>query len=305
MSDISYQVGIIGAGWVGKALAAHLTEKQITTLVTARSQQVLNTLANSGLTAVNFDADFSVEVNSSVEVDVEPIKHLQKCHTLVICIPPKMRTVEAIENNNYGKQIANIINIAQAKGSHVKQLILLSSTAVYGGLTGAVNEQTPLAKSNDKSTILQNVEQQVLSSKVQSPVVLRLAGLIGYNRFPGRFFAGRTIADPESVVNLIHRDDVIKVLSKLIEDNLAKQEFISTPAVLNVVAPTHPSRKSFYGKAVSLISDEPAEFNTQPKSSEELGKQVDSIMIDLLNVEYTHPCLMTYLENSAIEELNS
>ena len=48
--------------------------------------------------------------------------------------------------------------------------------------------------------------------------LIRFAGLLGYNRKPGNFFKnGKSIPNPEGVVNMIHQDDCVLIISKIIE----------------------------------------------------------------------------------------
>ncbi len=46
---------------------------------------------------------------------------------------------------------------------------------------------------------------------------LRLAGLVGPGRHPGRFFAGKTAPDGEHGVNLVHLQDVIGAITLLLQ----------------------------------------------------------------------------------------
>jgi nucleoside-diphosphate-sugar epimerase len=69
---------------------------------------------------------------------------------------------------------------------------------------------------------------------------LRFGGLIGEDRNPIRFLAGRNnIENPNAPINLIHQDDCIGILLKIIESNCWGETF-------NAVAPFHPSREDYY-----------------------------------------------------------
>ena len=47
--------------------------------------------------------------------------------------------------------------------------------------------------------------------------ILRLAGLVGPGRHPGRFFAGKSAPDGQHGVNLVHLEDVIGAIELLLQ----------------------------------------------------------------------------------------
>ena len=75
------------------------------------------------------------------------------------------------------------------------------------------------------------------------------------------------VAKPNAVVNLIHQEDCIAIICKIIETN-------TYGITLNAVNPSHPSRKAYYfAKAKEYNLPEPL-FN---ENETQLGKQVDSV----------------------------
>src|SRR5690606_7502094 len=85
-------------------------------------------------------------------------------------------------------------------------------------------------------------------------LILRLAGLIGPQRMPGRFFAGKTeIANGLAPVNLIHRDDAVRMIQCLIEDEQAA-------GIYNGCAPSHPAKADFYTLAAAKEKLKPPAF---------------------------------------------
>jgi NAD dependent epimerase/dehydratase family enzyme len=72
--------------------------------------------------------------------------------------------------------------------------------------------------------------------------VVRFGGLIGEDRHPVKFLSGRkNVEQPDSPVNLIHQNDCIGILLTLIEKEIYGEVF-------NAVAPSHPTRKTYYTK---------------------------------------------------------
>lgn len=54
----------------------------------------------------------------------------------------------------------------------------------------------------------------------------RLAGLVGPSRHPGRWLAGKTgLPGGNAPVNLVHQDDVIGILLRVLENNMLGDVF--------------------------------------------------------------------------------
>jgi len=72
--------------------------------------------------------------------------------------------------------------------------------------------------------------------------VIRLSGLVGPDRIPGRFFAGKSnIPNGDAPVNLIHRADCIKFIEAIIDQEKWGEVF-------NLSADKHPTKREFYTK---------------------------------------------------------
>ncbi|WP_169303144.1 NAD(P)-binding domain-containing protein [Thalassotalea mangrovi] len=276
-------VAIIGAGWLGLPLAQHLQAQGAQVMVTATSAEKTAQLAKRGLNSVCYQAS----ANSMRRDDDQAAKKIFSCQVVIICIPPKIRH----GLTNYPELIKDIVVNAEAPGSQVQQLILCSSTAVYNGLSGEVDETCQLNLSTDKTAILAAAEQQVLTSKVSKSQVVRLGGLIGPERHPGRFFSeDRLITNPESPINFVHRDDVIAALAYLI-----KHQHTLAAATVNVVAPGHPQRRQFYQRAHAVLERNPPQFSVQQDIDGKLVKP--TVLLDQ-GFQFHHPDLLAWLENS-------
>lgn len=281
MNNIKNSVAIIGAGWVGKSLAQTLQSSLVDVLATVHSDESMRELTNLGINVSQLTLAKEQEI-----IHHHPILQQQ---VLIVCIPPGIR----YGKSDYPDKITQLIKAAELPSSKVKGVILLSSTAVYNGLSGYVNEASELNLHADKVAIINQAEQLILHSKLNHKIVLRLAGLIGYNRQPGRFFKPEgEIANPESVVNFIHRDDVLgiilNVLAKL--GDLNGEQSLAT--MYNCVANIHPKRRDFYSEAIQQLHAQPASFAPQVEAQ---GKQVDSLYISTLNYHFIHNDLMSWL----------
>ena len=138
--------------------------------------------------------------------------------------------------------------------------------------------------------LLKEVEDQFLAIQDRSVVILRLAGLVGPGRHPGRFFKGKKgIPNGWAPVNVIHRDDVIGIIKKLIEDD-------SAAGIYNGCSPVHPSKISFYGLAASVSGEPTPEFVREEGS----WKLISGAKLALeLRYEFIYRNLEDWLKQSA------
>jgi nucleoside-diphosphate-sugar epimerase len=170
---------------------------------------------------------------------------------LVISIPPR------------GAYIENLKTIL----THIKeptQLILLSSTSVYTQTQGVVKEEDTKTIQNP-SLMLQ--AERLMQTLYPSLLILRLGGLMGYNRIAGKYTAGKTL-EHNAYVNYVHRDDVVEVITKCIEQN-------SRANIFNVVAPINATKKEVYDYNSKRYGFEKTYF----ESSEIKGKRVSSLKL--------------------------
>ena len=73
--------------------------------------------------------------------------------------------------------------------------------------------------------------------------VIRFGGLLGEDRHPTKFLAGKTnVENPDAPVNLIQREDCIGIIEKI----LNQVEYDNWGATFNAVAPFHPTKKEYY-----------------------------------------------------------
>jgi len=95
--------------------------------------------------------------------------------------------------------------------------------------------------------------------------ILRFGGLIGEDRNPIHFLAGRTnIENPNAPINLIHQEDCIGIILKIIESNCWEETF-------NAVAPFHPNREDYYSQKAKEYKLELPIFATSKPS---VGKTI-------------------------------
>src|SRR5690606_8243658 len=87
--------------------------------------------------------------------------------------------------------------------------------------------------------------------------VVRMGGLLGDDRVPGKYFSGKSNVPGHLPVNYIYRYDAVKLIGWIIENQLWNQTF-------NGVAPFHPLRKEVYERNAQLLNFPPPISYEQP-----------------------------------------
>jgi nucleoside-diphosphate-sugar epimerase len=233
----TFSVGIIGCGWLGKALAASLLEQGVSVLATSSQQSNVEQLHGQGIEAQQLLLPSNTKQLGQHDI------FTQQC--LVIAITPKFRQGQT----DYGIKVEQLADAAKERGI-VQRIILLSSTAVYQGLEGLVDENSKLnlaeSSSVEKAPILHTAEQAVLNFHRQGNI-LRLAGLVGPERHPGKFLlAKRTLKSSSAPVNLIHQQDAVGLILSLLTST-------SPQGIFNGVSDTHVTKAIYYQAAAKSL----------------------------------------------------
>jgi nucleoside-diphosphate-sugar epimerase len=224
-------ISILGCGWLGLPLGSHLAKSGHSVKGSTTSEDKINQLEEEGITPYLLDL-------SARDYDI--FDFLQS-EVLVIALP--------------SKQVVDFkYLIEKVEKSRIKKVIFISSTSVYPTTNKVITEASPVNQS-----VLPEIEQLFLTNTQFECTIIRFGGLIGYNRKPGNFFKNnRSIPNPEGYVNLIHRDDCIRIIDQIIQKNIWGE-------ILNACADSHPNRRAFYtnqflkeGRGIPPFEQEPA-----------------------------------------------
>ena len=211
---------VVGAGWLGLPLALALAEAGWEVTATTRTRA----------------ADWPTSLKHlPLELDGD-LLDLSAYALVVLAFPPQANLGAEV----YARRIERL-----CKGlSPQAQLVLISSTGVYPDAPGEYDETSAIKP--EHPVVL---GEQALLRYFPQALVLRAAGLAGYDRRIGKYFSGRVLPDPQQVVNLVHRDDVVGAALHL----LGKQ----AAAIFNVVAPEHPTKAEVYGRDLEELEMPP------------------------------------------------
>ena len=270
-------VGIVGCGWLGTPLAQHLKKQGVAVLATRSNTDNVKQLTNQGINA----AVLSLPAQQTA-LNNHPV-FKQQC--LVIAITPQFRQGRV----DYADKVAQLVTAAK-NNNKVETIILLSSSAVYNGLSGLVDESMVLDLTADKVSVLNQAEQTVLNFtsdqvvKASNPdmlyvnghsglgrnkgFVLRLTGLVGPNRHPGKFLShGRMLQNPQAQVNLIHQQDAVSLILSLLASDIHG-------GIFNGVSATQVTKKQYYQAAANALNLPPPSFEEKDSLSKKDSKIV-------------------------------
>ncbi len=232
------QISILGCGWLGMPLAKSLLEKGFSVKGSTTSLEKISVLESSGI------QPFQI-VLSEKHINGEIDSFLQNSEILIIDIPPKFRSTSS---ENFVKKIQNLIPFIEK--SKIEKVIFISSTSVYADEPSTALRVTESTKPNPETESgkqLLATEILLQSNENFKTTVVRFGGLIGDDRHPIHFLAGRkNIENPEAPINLIHQEDCIGIIEAIVKQECWNETF-------NAVAPFHPIRKAYYTqKAIEL-----------------------------------------------------
>ena len=253
-----YDISILGCGWLGKPLAEHFIKngKKVNGTTTSPTK-----IASLNKLKIN---SFVIDINKRNN----DFKSFLKAKLLVISIPSKI-----IEDFEY--------LISEIEKSTIKKIIFISSTSVYPLNNSITTEDSPINK-----TALSKIERLFRVNTYFKTTIIRFGGLIGYDRKPGRFFKKEIIIDrPKGFINLIHRDDCIQIINRIITNNIWEE-------TLNACTDSHPTRRDFYTREFLKEGRKTPLFNELSNNS---YKIIDSNRLKLLlNYRFKYANLMKY-----------
>lgn len=208
---------MLGCGWLGEPLAVHLAAQGTCVNGSTTTPDKLPRLARSGITPYLIDL---------TQPEVAALSSFLTADLLIIAIPPA-------KSGGYAQSLSRLL----AKAPRTLRIILISSTSVYPLTNGRVDETTPISID---TTPRPDIFQAEAAVRAFTPdhVILRCAGLMGYDRVAGRYFAGKIVVNGENPVNHIHRDDAVGAVALLTDSTLT--------GTFNLCAPGHPTRQMLY-----------------------------------------------------------
>jgi nucleoside-diphosphate-sugar epimerase len=263
-------ITILGCGWFGLPLAKSLLSKGYNVKGSTTSATKLKTLKEAEI------IPFQIQLNEQ-EIIGNISDFLHETDVLIIAIPTGLRKEILSSEMTFMNKMKTLIPYIEKSG--IQKVLFVSSTSVYG-------DRFPIVEYTESTQTHPDTEsgrQLVLSEKLlQSNIhfkttVIRFGGLLGEDRHPIKFLAGRTqIENPDGPVNLIQREDCIGIIIKAL-DFACKDKWGET---FNAVAPQHPTRKTYYQKKAQQFNLPLPNFVEDTKSKGKIisSKKVETIL---------------------------
>lgn len=249
---------IIGAGWLGFPLAMKLTENGHDVHTTTTTPEKKETLESNSIKCSIFNA-YKTALNTLAWTG----------DVIIITIPFKRNLEDPFK---YTTMVDNICTYMPKK----TLIIFTSSTSVYPKHIENCTENTHLAAPRSQREIALHETECIIQSH-PNHLILRLSGLYGPDREPGKFLARKTCI-PDQPVNLIHLDDTIEIMQQLINKNISNEIF-------NLTQDMHPLKSDFYTLVANKNSMAAPEF-THSKYKKIVSNQK---IKDTLNYNFIHP----------------
>ncbi|AXT52490.1 uroporphyrinogen-III C-methyltransferase [Aquimarina sp. BL5] len=257
-------ISILGLGWLGLPLALQLQ----------KSGYSING-STAELAALKSLCKYSFPT-SRIKIESDRIigdweSFIDETSTLIINFPPKrIDNIEVV----HPLQIEQIIKHTPRS----TKVIFVSSTSVYQDSNNLINETEDCIPEKASGRALLKAEQLLHQHFGDNLTILRLAGLIGPQRNPGRLLADKKqLKNPNVPVNLIHQKDAIGLVEAILEQNCFGE-------IINGCADMHPKRKDFYENAALKLNLPAPIFVTTTKENFKIIDNSKSKA--LLNFEY-------------------
>jgi nucleoside-diphosphate-sugar epimerase len=240
-------IAILGCGWLGLPLAKSLLAKGYEVKGSTTSEIKLEVLKNAGISPFQIQLEANQIVGNIEEF-------LKETNVLVIDIPPGLKKeISSSLEMTFVNKIKNLIPFIEKSG--IQKVVFVSSTSVYGDSFPIVEitEETKPNPDTESGKQLVIAETLLQSNPHFKTTVIRFGGLLGDDRHPVKFLAGKTnVENPEAPVNMIQREDCIGVIEKALD--FARDDNWEWNQTFNTVAPQHPTRKAYYHKKAENLN---------------------------------------------------
>ena len=268
------QVSVLGCGWLGLPLSGRLRQSGYHVRGSTTSKFKLPLLKRKGITP------FWLCISPEGRILGDVSAFFKNSDIVILNFPPaRVDNIEQI----YPAQMRAVLKHIPAS-AHV---LFVSSTSVYPNTNGWVREDCDLMPDKPSGKACLAAEKEVQAACGAQHIVLRAAGLVGEDRLPGRFLAGKkNLKNAQAPINVVHQADLINLIERII---LRK----AWGHCLNACADKHPDRKTYYTKAAELIGLSPPHFLDENQSHfKRVSNQKSK---DLLNYTYLYPDPLTLL----------
>jgi nucleoside-diphosphate-sugar epimerase len=225
--------GVIGCGWLGMPFAENLVKNGNKVIGSTTSPEKMGPLRDAGITPILL----------SVEKNDDPLNDFSSCNYILLNIPPsslKEKFAEAM--------------VSLSLHFHPKaKIIFISSTSVYADKNQTAKESDELDGEARNALYIIEAEKSLQKALKERLTIIRMAGLVGAERHPAKFMSGKTYDNGKNKINLIHLEDCIGLIDKVVQQNYFGE-------ILNGCSTEHPAKMEYYAWAADQIDITPPVF---------------------------------------------
>ncbi len=237
-------ISILGCGWLGMPLGVRLVNNGYRVKGSTTREEKRQAIIAAGM------EPYVIDLSPEPEGDIESFLDTD---ILFINIPPgKGDGLPGF----YLRQMQVLLK--RVEQSRVSKAILISTTGVYPQNNCEVTENDAVRiESPFMDTPWLDVEDLFTRHAGLTTTIVRFSGLIGGEYQPGRYFSGRELGGADDPVNMIHREDCLRIIEQIIGKNIFGDVF-------NASADEHPTRRQLYTRSCEILGMEPPVFVDQP-----------------------------------------
>lgn len=216
---------ILGCGWAGKITAELFLENGFEVWGTTTQEDRITELKEKGIHPILLD----FTKDNSTDKELTELQYHN--FNLILISVPVRRNEETLHCLRKFERLAAFVSKLKAQ-----QIIYLSSIGVYEAINGSITEESQVKEDGNIFLI-----EELLKRSLDKLVIVRLGGLFGFGRIPGRYFSNKVCTVGQEKANYVHGTDVAHSILEIWKRGVSNDIF-------NVVAPIHPLKKDIYKK---------------------------------------------------------
>ncbi|MDX1653540.1 MAG: NAD(P)-binding domain-containing protein [Brumimicrobium sp.] len=230
---------VVGCGWLGLPVAQKLISGGNVVYGSTSTPQKMDLLRKENIRPILLtENDFYREQ-----------EWLKKCKVLLLNIPP----------SSFKESYADAMITLVRNLSSDARVIFISSTSVYGDHNQIAREDdTPDGTGRNAPYVIE-AENSLKRNLKERLTIVRMAGLVGKKRHPVKHMSGKNYTGGKVPVNLIHLDDAVGLVLKIIEKEYWDE-------LLNGCASKHPVKSDYYTKQAQKLGIKEPTFSMEEES---------------------------------------
>ena len=253
---------IIGCGWAGKITANLFMENDFQVWGTTTQKDKISELKEKGIHPIL--VDFTQEALLDDQLNDLQIHNFD----IILISVPVRRNEDTLHCLSKFKNLTAFVTKLKAQ-----QIIYLSSIGIYEAINGRITEESPIQSGNI------SLIEALLRKTIKKIVILRLGGLFGFGRIPGRYFSNKVCTVGDEKANYVHGTDVAHSIFEIWKKDIYSQTF-------NVVAPVHPLKKTIYEVMAKKYNFLPVLYSEGKISQKEVSSNK---LVEALNFKFHIP----------------